>query len=102
MTTNSHTLDCECDACKPVTRLWTHPLGLPAIEQALDDHGLYVAVGNGKFWLARRNGATKRWKKDPERFRIPVKFGFKGTGAIDQYTDRALLRVAGSREEAEA
>lgn len=23
----------------------------------------------------RRNGATQRWKRDTERFRIPVKFG---------------------------
>lgn len=24
----------------------------------------------------RRNGKTQRWKRDPERFRIPAKFGF--------------------------
>mgnify|MGYP001400411698 CR=1 FL=1 len=26
---------------------------------------------------ARRNGKTKTWKKDPEDFNIPVKYGLK-------------------------
>lgn len=30
----------------------------------------------------RRNGRTQRWKRDPERFRIPVKFGFYDYGQI--------------------
>ena len=30
----------------------------------------------------RRNGATKTWVRSPERFRIPVKYGMYGYGAI--------------------
>lgn len=26
----------------------------------------------------RRNGSTKRWKRQPNRFSIPVKYGFRG------------------------
>lgn len=31
----------------------------------------------------RRNGKTKRWKRQPERFRIPVKHGLYSYGYID-------------------
>lgn len=30
----------------------------------------------------RRNGDTQRWKRDPLRFRIPVKFGLRSTDQI--------------------
>jgi hypothetical protein len=30
----------------------------------------------------RRNGKTKTWKRDPDRFRIPVKYGMRGYGYI--------------------
>lgn len=30
----------------------------------------------------RRNGATQRWKRDPQRFRIPIKFGLREYGEI--------------------
>jgi hypothetical protein len=52
------------------------------LEYALDKHWLWAHMRNGNYWLCRRNGATKRWKRDPERFRVPVKFGLKGTDAI--------------------
>ncbi len=29
----------------------------------------------GKCYVFRRNGKTRRWKRNPERFSIPVKFG---------------------------
>ncbi len=39
-------------------------------------------AANGKSLRARRNGRTQRWKRQPERFSIPVKFGMR---ARDQF-----------------
>lgn len=52
------------------------------LNLAIDKHWLWVRMNSGRYWQCRRNGATKRWKRDPERFRVPVKFGLKGTDAI--------------------
>jgi hypothetical protein len=30
----------------------------------------------------RRNGTTQRWARQPERFRIPVKFGLRSYGQL--------------------
>jgi hypothetical protein len=80
----------------------TSPKTLAEIEQALDSHTLFTAMAPGKWWLLRRNGATKRWKRSPERFTIPIKFGFRGAGAIMETTDKQLyLRIAASRADAE-
>lgn len=64
----------------------TTMLQLDDIEQALDNGRLWVAVKGAKtgWWLARRNGMTKLWKRSPNRFRIPLKAGFRLTGAITE------------------
>lgn len=31
----------------------------------------------------RRNGATKTWKHEPDRFRVPVKYGMRGYSYLD-------------------
>ena len=36
----------------------------------------FVAV-NGLVYDWRKNGQPKQWKRDPERFRLPAKFGFR-------------------------
>jgi hypothetical protein len=71
------------------------------IETALDAGGLYVAMGNGRWWPLRRNGATKLWKKDAARFRIPVKAGLRTYAAITETYPLSALRIAHSREAAE-
>jgi hypothetical protein len=53
------------------------------IETALDNGKLFARISNGKYWECRRNGRTQRWKTRPEHFRIPIKFGFRGTGAVE-------------------
>jgi hypothetical protein len=68
---------------------------LQEIEHALDNGQLFVKLytpaalcGQGhasKAWQCRRNGATKRWKRDPARFRIPIKFGLRGHDAIEPH-----------------
>ncbi len=50
---------------------------------ALLDRGLIcAAMRGGKWYRARRNGATKIWKTRQGHFRIPVKAGFRACGAI--------------------
>lgn len=82
-------------------RKWFNPVNRMDVEKALDKGMLYVAISDIKFWVARRNGATRTWIRDPKRFYIPVKYGFRGYGAITETTDMTLLRIAGSREDAE-
>lgn len=50
---------------------------LDECEAALDAGTLQVQWRNGKWYAVRRNGATKRWKRDASRFRIPCKTGFR-------------------------
>src|ERR1700677_1426798 len=42
-------------------KLWANPANLMDIEKALDARCLYIAITNGRWWLARRNGATRKW-----------------------------------------
>lgn len=55
------------------------------VDRLLDAGLLEVAMGHGKWWKIRRNGQTKRWKKDVNRIRIPIKFGWRGHGAITEH-----------------
>lgn len=80
---------------------WRNPTCRLDAETALDSGKLYAQRSVGKFWLARRNGATKTWKTDPNRFRIPIKYGFKEYATIEQDAPWHMLRIANSREEAE-
>lgn len=66
----------------------THPTATTytreQLETALDAGQLHATLTNGKVWRVRRNGATRVWKRDPTRFRIPVKAGMYSFGAIQQ------------------
>jgi len=53
------------------------------VDKLLDDGKIFVALNNGRWWRIRRNGATKLWKRDASRIRIPFKYGLYGYGAID-------------------
>jgi hypothetical protein len=53
------------------------------IERLLDKGRLEIEMANGRYWTIRRNGATKRYKRHGERFRIPIKAGMKSYGAIE-------------------
>ena len=54
------------------------------IETALAAGNLFVVMTNGARWKARRNGVTALWKRDPDRFSIPVKAGLRACGRVDQ------------------
>ena len=54
------------------------------VEQLLSDGLIFVAMRNGNWWRIRRNGATKRWKRDASRIYIPFKAGLKSYGALTE------------------
>lgn len=54
------------------------------VETLLDRGELYAGMRNGAWWKLRRNGATKTWKRDATRVRIPIKAGLKSTSAITE------------------
>lgn len=54
------------------------------IDSYLDTGSIYAKANNGKWYKIRRNGVTKKWKTDEKRIRIPIKYGFRGHGAIDE------------------
>lgn len=57
------------------------------IEQAINAseffHKTLTYTDNKTPIRVRRNGKTKLWKKQPERFSIPVKYGLKDCFRID-------------------
>ena len=64
-----------------------HNAFLDGLNEAIDAGRVWTAMSHGKYWRVRRNGATQTWKRDPNRFRIPVKFGLKGYGQITESDD---------------
>jgi hypothetical protein len=52
------------------------------VDQLIDARKIQVAMNNGRWWTIRRNGATKRWKRDAKRIYIPYKAGMYVYGAI--------------------
>lgn len=54
------------------------------VDALLDAGLIECAMTNGKWLTIRRNGATKRWKKDANRIYIPFKVGFRGYGQITE------------------
>jgi hypothetical protein len=62
------------------------------IDHLLDTGQLEIAMRNGNWWTLRRNGETKRWKRDPERIRIPIKAGLRVYDVIATYNCDLGLR----------
>ena len=69
---------------------------LAEIEQALDSGKLFAAMSGGRYWQCRRNGRTQTWKRQPNRFRIPVKAGFRTCGEV---TERSIVDASGDQTE---
>ena len=44
-------------------------------EQAINESRFHLPQGKGKCANYRRNGRTALWVRNPERYRIPVKYG---------------------------
>lgn len=56
---------------------------LAEIEAALDAGKLWYQVLPGRYWRLRRNGRTKTWQRPQPGWRIPVKWGFRFAGSVD-------------------
>ena len=54
------------------------------LDALLDSGRIECAMSNGKWWRIRRNGSTRRWKRDPARIRVPYKAGFRSCGTIEE------------------
>lgn len=74
---------------------WKAPRTREALETALDSGRLFVHMRNGAWWQARRNGRTQLWKRDPDRFRIPLKAGLRayGEATAEALADADLYRI---------
>lgn len=57
------------------------------VAYELDAGCLWVRLNNGRYWRLRRNGATKLWKRDAFRYRIPVKAGMYLFTEITNHTE---------------
>ena len=52
------------------------------------NHGcLWIRMNNNRYWRLRANGATKTWKRDTFRYRIPVKAGMYVFSEITNETE---------------
>jgi hypothetical protein len=51
---------------------------------ATENNRFYFIGKGGKVKTLRRNGKTQTWKRSPERFRIPVKYGLYEYGNITE------------------
>jgi hypothetical protein len=72
---------------------------LAELEAALDAGKLEVECqwANGRWYAVRRNGATKRWKRDRLRYRVPCKTGVRDCFAIATYAQDGDLKPYSSR-----
>lgn len=67
------------------------PITRQNVDAILDAGQLYAAIKNGKWYRLRRNGQTKRWKRDKSRIHVPFKYGLYGYGQITE-NDFTVLR----------
>jgi hypothetical protein len=67
-----------------------------AAENALADGHLWALMCSGRWWRLRRNGATQTWKRDPQRFSIPVKCGLKSCARI---TETSVIGVGNPQDK---
>jgi hypothetical protein len=66
---------------------------LNQIETALDAGRLEIAGGMpNKWYRCRRNGRTRKWKRSPDRWEIPIKYAFHGYATITPQTAQHYYR----------
>ena len=90
------TITLPCYGGKQGTKTFRKPANVQEMIAHFENH-------RGWFWLitnagdakqVRRNGAIKRWKRDPNRVEIPVKYGLYEHVRLDaSYLDRVLIEV---------
>ncbi|MCX6783338.1 MAG: hypothetical protein NTZ20_05140 [Candidatus Levybacteria bacterium] len=85
----------------------TTPITRENIDSLLNSGKIEIAMGGGKWWRIRRNGATKHWKRDATRIYVPFKMGLKEWGNLTEWDfdnnpgnalNPNLFRVTGESE----
>lgn len=56
------------------------------VRYEINDGAIWLRMNSGRYWRVRCNGATKLWKRDAWRYRIPVKAGLKVYAEITNET----------------
>lgn len=57
------------------------------VRYEIEQGAIWVRMNSGRYWKVRCNGATKLWKRDAWRYRIPVKAGLKVFSEITNETE---------------
>lgn len=60
------------------------PITRDNIDSLLDNRGIQAHMSNGRWWVIRRNGVTRRWKRNAKRIAIPYKAGMYTYGLITE------------------
>ena len=66
---------------------WPSPATLVEFERALDARRLVFFPNNVRGYDCRRNGNVRRWKRDPDRFHLGVKYAFREHVAVEHVDD---------------
>lgn len=75
---------------KTKTQSTTRPMTLDEIKAlSYNDHP-NVILNDGRIGTVKVNGEVKRWKRDPDRVEVPVKYGLYECARFD--TAEALRR----------
>lgn len=72
---------------------WPAPTTLDELEAALFRCRLYYFPNNVRGYACRRNGQTRRWKRDPARFSISLKYAFREHVRVDGPADFAPFAI---------
>jgi hypothetical protein len=82
-----------------VETLLLRPVTLQELENALDARQLQGLMANGAWWTFRRNGATRRWVRDPNKFELPAKAGLRTYITLDKTAlSSPYLRILSAEE----
>lgn len=91
-----------------MTQYWLKVTTFEEFQQALDGHRLWIVEnwkGGPRWYLVRRNGATKRWlkKSNSHRWEIPIKYKLNvclriGHDNFDMWKDRFKAGVGPDHE----
>lgn len=57
------------------------------VRYEINAGSIWVRMNSGRYWKVRCNGATKLWKRDAFRYRIPVKAGLYVYSEITNETE---------------
>jgi hypothetical protein len=54
------------------------------LDKLVDAGQVFIRMKSEKWWQIRRNGKTRTWKRNANRFALPFKYGLYGYGTITE------------------